>query len=114
MSSAICYNLDQSKILSSGRVLSSKQKCASNIVGKGENASDKYFLHHFFNLSQNNLNFAVIYLLSSANAFRLALAKILSSDRKLNDQQIQYNLSTWPPDKLFPDYKKIDQPFPER
>ena len=40
MSSAICFNLDQSKILSSGNGINR----AENTVDKGENAGYQYFL----------------------------------------------------------------------
>ena len=45
MLSAICFNLDQSKILSSGNDLKSQgKKPFDNIVGKGENAGNQHFL----------------------------------------------------------------------
>ena len=53
MSSAICFKLDQSKILSSGNGLKTKKQkkrkrkkngWVENIVGKGENAGYQHFL----------------------------------------------------------------------
>ena len=48
MLSAICFNSDQSKILSSGNVLLKNMKFVfgrvENIVGKGENAEYQHFL----------------------------------------------------------------------
>ena len=42
MSSAICFNLDKSKILSAGNGL--KKRALENTVGKGENAGNQNFL----------------------------------------------------------------------
>ena len=47
ISSAICYNLDQSKILSPGNGLNvtmRKAEMTESIDGKGENASYQHFL----------------------------------------------------------------------
>ena len=48
MLSAICFNLDQSKILSSGNGLSllvtPSKKAFENMVGKGENGASHHFL----------------------------------------------------------------------
>ena len=44
MSSAICFNLDQSKILPSGNGLTTlSEQSFENIVGKGENAGQQHF-----------------------------------------------------------------------
>ena len=48
MLSAICFNLDKSKILSSGNGLiltTQKDRPLENTVGKGENAGNHHFLH---------------------------------------------------------------------
>ena len=58
--SAICFNLDQSKILSSGNGLTSttqsevlvtlRDRAFENIVGKGENAGNQDFFIFFYNV----------------------------------------------------------------
>ena len=66
MSSAICFNLDQSEILSSGNGLNIIEQCwllttlqkipFKNTVGKGEDAGNQYFLlfQHCFPESKND------------------------------------------------------------
>ena len=45
MSSAICFNFDQFKILLSGNGLKDpEEECFGNIMGKGENAGYLHFL----------------------------------------------------------------------
>ena len=45
MLSAVCFSLDQSKILSSGNGLKGLRKSSfENIVGKRENAANQHFL----------------------------------------------------------------------
>ena len=65
MLSAICFNLDQSKILSSGNGLKSqRKKSLEDILGKGENAGNKHFLfsQNVFYLSKNRFQiFSQIY-----------------------------------------------------
>ena len=62
MSSAICFNLDQSKILSSGNGLTVwRKKAFENIVGEGEYVDNQHFLlfphcFHFFQFPEIPLN----------------------------------------------------------
>ena len=64
-----------------------RRKAFENIVGKGENAGSKHFLLFptmFSTLPNQNFNFLVTFILSSANAFNLDGSKILSYGKELN------------------------------
>ena len=84
MSSAICFNLDQSgNGLKAFKLFGTQSRLLmtlymyknpfENIVGKGENAGN----HMFSTLSKRNFNFCVTFIiLSSTNAFNLDQSKI--------------------------------------
>ena len=78
MSSAICFSLDQSKILSSGNGL--RRRTFNNILEKGENArrSNQHFLKIFFTFSKKHFLIYATFSLSSANALTYDQSKILS------------------------------------
>ena len=83
MSSAVCFNLDQSKILLSCNGLNDpeKKEVSGNIVGEGENAGNKHLLlfpQCFIILPESSFNFSVIFILSPANAFDFEQSKIFS------------------------------------
>ena len=90
MSFAICFNLDQSKILSFGNGLMlyptiptfnvPKNKALENTVGKGENAfpaSIFSFSTVFSTQSRREINILATLNLSSSNAFILFMSKFL-------------------------------------
>ena len=100
MLSAICFNLDQSKILSSGNWLTlyhtiptfndpeEKKKPSKKIVEKGENAGNKHFLlfpQCFQPYPSKNKNHHFSYfILSSANAFNLEQSRMLLYGKELS------------------------------
>ena len=100
MSSAICFNLEQSNILSSDNGLSTytlsttmRNRPLENILRKGENA-DQYICSifsfspkMFSALSKKNILIYVIFGLSSANAFHFNSSMILSFDKDLTPSQ---------------------------
>ena len=82
MLSAISFNLDQSKSLSSGNELPTLlKKSFENIVGNGESSDNHHFLHFQEYLSPQWRRIAALKL--SANSFHLDKAIILSSCKGL-------------------------------
>ena len=83
MSSAICFNLDQSKMLSSSNWLtlyhtmatfdSPKEKAFGNSVGKGRNADNKHFLHNVFYPLKNKFKMLSHTETVICNCFRFGL-----------------------------------------
>ena len=93
MLSAICFNLDQYKILSScngltihytSRLLTTLEKTPfENIVGKGENAGNQHislFPHCCLSIPER-ICFSVTFILSSANAMNFDQSENLSFGR---------------------------------
>ena len=86
MLSAFCFNLEQSKILSSGNGLTltqaspglyvSEVQMFENIVEEGEIVRNKQFPKVFSTFSGNFLSFSSNLKLSSANSFSLEESKI--------------------------------------